>query len=108
MTQSELSLVARAVVEVDSLLQMAWDSGAHGLRVSTLHSSGKTFRTGPGSSTSIGGGCIVIFISGPWEMHGESWPRIPYTSVQVLAHAVRALTSHFSPLAMAAVVVHGL
>lgn len=50
---------------------------------------------------------MVIFISGPWEMHGEA-PIEPITSVLELARAVRAKVSCFSPLVMAHVFSHGL
>lgn len=83
-----------------SLPVMASGPGGHGPRVSTLHASGKTCRIGPGSSTSIGGGWIVIFISGPWEMQFEV-SISPHTVVQLLARGIRVLISSSSPLVMA-------
>lgn len=83
-----------------SLSVMASGPGGHGVRVSTLHASGKTSRIGPGRSTSIGGGWIIIFISGPWEMQFEL-SISPLTVVQLLARGIRALISPSSPLVMA-------
>lgn len=50
---------------------------------------------------------MVIFISGPWETHGEG-PNDPHTSVEEFARAVRAWVSLWSPLVMAHVFSHGL